>query len=112
VIQAIWDICANGHSLRFAGEHPRDLPWVDYPRVLAFARRTRADLIAASEWYVEYFGHPARAELLSPEGPHPGLAYEGSVGRDPRYRVHTCRVEPAGTSDEEPQRERDLLCAH
>lgn len=69
-----------------------DFPWTDYPRLLDYARREGATVLAASEWQLRAAGYPS-ADRLVPEGDHPGLTYVATVGEGD-HRVHVFRVDP------------------
>jgi 4-amino-4-deoxy-L-arabinose transferase-like glycosyltransferase len=70
-----------------------DFPWAEYPRLLAYARREGAGILAASEWQLRAAGFPSAPRLV-PEGDHPGLTYVATVGEGD-FRVHVFRVDPA-----------------
>ena len=69
-----------------------DFPWADYPRLLAYAHREGATVVAASEWQLRAAGFPV-ADRLVPDGDHPGLTYVATVGEG-EFRVHVFRIDP------------------
>jgi hypothetical protein len=68
------------------------IPWADYEETLAYARKEKADLVAAPEWHLQAAGYPSAPQLLGPQAAHPGLVWVGTVGATPPYRVFVYRV--------------------
>jgi hypothetical protein len=68
------------------------IPWASYEETLAYARKERADLVAAPEWHLQAAGYPSAPRLLGAQAAHPGLVWVGTVGATPPYRVFVYRV--------------------